>query len=192
MLVKWLLSKDANSSRLYQSVLQSPLDRFSLNEIAILVRASHQMRAFEDRFLTIGLPYRVIGGPRFYERLEIRDAMAYFRLAVSPEDSLAFERIVNTPKRGLGDKAQQVIQRQAREDGVSLLEGARYCVASGQIGGKGGAQLRQLVEGVDRWHRQTLAAGYDHVWPKRSSMNPAIRRCGKTTRRPRRRGGWRT
>ena len=163
MLVKWLLSKDANSSRLYQSVLQSPLDRFSLNEIAILVRASHQMRAFEDRFLTIGLPYRVIGGPRFYERLEIRDAMAYFRLAVSPEDSLAFERIVNTPKRGLGDKAQQVIQRQAREDGVSLLEGARYCVASGQIGGKGGAQLRQLVEGVDRWHRQTLAAGYDHV-----------------------------
>ncbi|HPE26603.1 MAG TPA: 3'-5' exonuclease, partial [Albidovulum sp.] len=130
---------------------------------AILVRASHQMRAFEDRFLTIGLPYRVIGGPRFYERLEIRDAMAYFRLAVSPEDSLAFERIVNTPKRGLGDKAQQVIQRQAREDGVSLLEGARYCVASGQIGGKGGAQLRQLVEGVDRWHRQTLAAGYDHV-----------------------------
>ena len=135
----------------------------SLNDQAILVRASHQMRAFEDRFLTIGLPYRVIGGPRFYERLEIRDAMAYFRLAVSPEDSLAFERIVNTPKRGLGDKAQQVIQRQAREDGVSLLEGARYCVASGQIGGKGGAQLRQLVEGVDRWHRQTLAAGYDHV-----------------------------
>ena len=70
--------------------------------MAILVRASHQMRAFEDRFLTIGLPYRVIGGPRFYERLEIRDAMAYFRLAVSPDDDLAFERVVNTPKRGLG------------------------------------------------------------------------------------------
>ncbi|MCB2132034.1 MAG: UvrD-helicase domain-containing protein, partial [Rhodobacteraceae bacterium] len=139
------------------------LEPIGANGMAILVRASHQMRAFEDRFLSIGLPYRVVGGPRFYERLEIRDAMAYFRLAVSPEDSLAFERIVNTPKRGLGDKAQQVIQRQAREDGVSLLEGARYCVASGQIGGKGGAQLRQLVEGVDRWHRQTLAAGYDHV-----------------------------
>ncbi|MBZ0122585.1 MAG: UvrD-helicase domain-containing protein, partial [Roseovarius sp.] len=74
----------------------------SLDEIAILVRASHQMRAFEDRFLTIGLPYRVIGGPRFYERMEIRDAMAYFRLVVSPADDLAFERIVNTPKRGLG------------------------------------------------------------------------------------------
>ncbi|MGR3466742.1 MAG: ATP-dependent helicase, partial [Shimia sp.] len=69
-----------------------------LDQMAILVRASHQMRAFEDRFLTIGLPYRVIGGPRFYERMEIRDAMAYFRLAVSPDDDLAFERIVNTPK----------------------------------------------------------------------------------------------
>ncbi|MEO1307780.1 MAG: UvrD-helicase domain-containing protein, partial [Pseudomonadota bacterium] len=73
-----------------------------LDQAAILVRASHQMRAFEDRFLTIGLPYRVIGGPRFYERLEIRDAMAYFRVAVSPDDDLAFERIVNTPKRSLG------------------------------------------------------------------------------------------
>ena len=97
----------------------------SLDEMAILVRASHQMRAFEDRFLTIGLPYRVIGGPRFYERLEIRDAMAYFRIVTSPDDDLAFERIVNTPKRGLGDKAQQTIQMTARENGVSLLEGAR-------------------------------------------------------------------
>ncbi|MFZ1725258.1 MAG: UvrD-helicase domain-containing protein [Albidovulum sp.] len=127
-------------------------DPISLDDQAILVRASHQMRAFEDRFLTIGLPYRVIGGPRFYERLEIRDAMAYFRLAVSPEDDLAFERVVNTPKRGLGDKAQQTIQHQAREDGVALLDAARYCVASGQIGGRGGAQLRHFVENVDRWH----------------------------------------
>jgi DNA helicase-2/ATP-dependent DNA helicase PcrA len=135
----------------------------SLNRQAILVRASHQMRAFEDRFLTIGLPYRVIGGPRFYERLEIRDAMAYFRLAVSPDDDLAFERVVNTPKRGLGDKAVQTIQMQAREDGVSLLEGARYAVASGRIGGKGGAALRTLVEAVDRWHRVVQVPDYDHV-----------------------------
>ncbi|NBR91632.1 MAG: DNA helicase II, partial [Rhodobacteraceae bacterium] len=102
---------------------------FSLNQIAILVRASHQMRAFEDRFLTIGLPYKVIGGPRFYERMEIRDAMAYFRLTVSPADDLAFERIVNTPKRGLGDKAQQNIQRVARAHGVPLTEGARIALA---------------------------------------------------------------
>jgi len=139
------------------------LDPVSLNDQAILVRASHQMRAFEDRFLTIGLPYRVIGGPRFYERLEIRDAMAYFRLAVSPEDDLAFERVVNTPKRGLGDKAVQVIQVQAREDGTSLLEGARYAVASGRIAGKGGGALRVFVEAVDRWHRAAQVPDCDHV-----------------------------
>ncbi|MDH5531597.1 MAG: UvrD-helicase domain-containing protein, partial [Paracoccaceae bacterium] len=118
------------------------LEPVSLDNQAILVRASHQMRAFEDRFLTIGLPYRVIGGPRFYERLEIRDAMAYFRIAVSPEDDLAFERVVNTPKRGLGDKAVQTIQRSAREAGASLCVGARLALASGGLSGKGAAQLR--------------------------------------------------
>ncbi|MCZ8088583.1 MAG: UvrD-helicase domain-containing protein, partial [Rhodobacteraceae bacterium] len=128
------------------------LDPVGLDGQAILVRASHQMRAFEDRFLTIGLPYRVIGGPRFYERQEIRDAMAYFRLAVSPEDDLAFERVVNVPKRGLGDKAQADIQRAARLAGVSLHEGARELVANGGIGGKGAGQLRAFVEGIDRWH----------------------------------------
>ena len=138
------------------------LDPVSLDAQAILVRASHQMRAFEDRFLTIGLPYRVIGGPRFYERLEIRDAMAYFRLAVSPGDDLAFERIVNTPKRGLGDKAQQVIQRRAREGGESLVTGARACLAEGLIGGRGAGQLRALVEGIGRWHGAVLD-GADHV-----------------------------
>ncbi|WP_299915769.1 ATP-dependent helicase [uncultured Roseobacter sp.] len=128
---------------------------FGLDQMAILVRASHQMRAFEDRFLTIGLPYRVIGGPRFYERMEIRDAMAYFRVVVSPDDDLAFERIVNTPKRGLGDKAQQTIQRTARENGVALLEGARIVVETRAIGGKGGAALAQLVEGINRWGKMT-------------------------------------
>ncbi len=139
------------------------LDPVGLNNQAILVRASHQMRAFEDRFLTIGLPYRVIGGPRFYERQEIRDAMAYFRLAVSPDDDLAFERVVNTPKRGLGDKAQGDVQRLARGAGVPLLDGAREAVAKGVIGGKGLGQLRQFVEGVDRWHRATLVADYNHI-----------------------------
>jgi len=142
------------------------MDKVSLDQMAILVRASHQMRAFEDRFLTIGLPYRVIGGPRFYERMEIRDAMAYFRVVVSPDDDLAFERIVNTPKRGLGDKAQQTIQRMARSNGVSLLEGARLCTAIKAIGGKGGAALAQLVEGIDRWGslmRARVAADPDAV-----------------------------
>jgi DNA helicase-2/ATP-dependent DNA helicase PcrA len=135
---------------------------YSLDEMAILVRAAHQMRAFEDRFLTIGMPYRVIGGPRFYERMEIRDAMAYFRLVVSPSDDLAFERIVNTPKRGLGDKAQQTIQRTARANGATLVEGAKLCVQAGLIAGKGGRALRVLLDGLGRWHAELLD-GRDHI-----------------------------
>ena len=139
------------------------IDPLALNDMAILVRASHQMRAFEDRFLTIGLPYRVIGGPRFYERMEIRDAMAYFRLAVSQDDDLAFERVVNTPKRGLGDKAVQTIQTTARTNGVNLVEGARLCVEGGLIKGKGGAALRELVQGLDRWYKQLRDEADTHV-----------------------------
>jgi len=139
------------------------MDKIGLDDMAILVRASHQMRAFEDRFLTIGLPYRVIGGPRFYERLEIRDAMAYFRLAVSQDDDLAFERIVNTPKRGLGDKAVQTIQRTARENGVNLIEGARMVCEGKLLGGKGLKELTLLVQGVDRWHMQVMAEADTHV-----------------------------
>jgi len=136
---------------------------FSLDDMAILVRASHQMRVFEDRFLTIGLPYRVIGGPRFYERMEIRDAMAYFRLAVSPADDLAFERIVNTPKRGLGDKTQQAIQQMARSNGVPLVEGARLLLETGGLGGKGAAALKTLLQGIGRWHGAALDARVNHV-----------------------------
>ncbi|MGC9370559.1 MAG: ATP-dependent helicase [Paracoccaceae bacterium] len=135
---------------------------FGLDEMAILVRASHQMRAFEDRFLTIGLPYRVIGGPRFYERMEIRDAMAYFRVATSPDDDLAFERIVNTPKRGVGDKALQNIQRAARANGLSLLEGARLLINAGEVKGKARGALGALIEGFDRW-RQAAITGADHI-----------------------------
>ena len=155
------------------------LDKFSPDQMAILVRASHQMRAFEDRFLTIGLPYRVIGGPRFYERMEIRDAMAYFRLVCSPSDDLAFERIVNTPKRGLGDKAQQKIQSMARQEGVALTEAARLLLAAKGLSGKGGLELGRLVDGLGRWRKamqdqsishQELAevildeSGYTEMW----------------------------
>ena len=86
----------------------------SLDEMAILVRASFQMREFEERFITLGLPYKVIGGPRFYERLEIRDALAYLRCVAQPADDLAFERIVNTPKRGLGESTLQIVHEYAR------------------------------------------------------------------------------
>ncbi|MEM8658226.1 MAG: UvrD-helicase domain-containing protein, partial [Pseudomonadota bacterium] len=137
-------------------------DPLSLNDIAILVRASFQMRAFEDRFLTIGLPYRVIGGPRFYERMEIRDAMAYFRVVTSPDDDLAFERIVNVPKRGIGDKAQQLINATARQNGISLLDAARLLVADGGLKGKAAGELRALVDGFAQW-TAALHAGHSHV-----------------------------
>jgi len=155
----WNLSELSNQGE----PLDPAFHHFSYEEIAILVRASHQMRAFEDRFLTIGLPYRVIGGPRFYERLEVRDAMAYFRLAVSPEDDLAFERVVNTPKRGLGDKAQQSVQMLARANGLSLLEGARMLLAGGGLAGKGAGQLRAFVQGIDRWHAAAQRPGQSHI-----------------------------
>jgi DNA helicase-2/ATP-dependent DNA helicase PcrA len=135
----------------------------SLDDMAILVRASHQMRAFEDRFLTIGLPYRVIGGPRFYERLEIRDAMAYFRLVVSPEDDLAFERVVNTPKRGLGDVAQKKIQQVARSNGVSLVDGARLLLDAKGLGGKGAMELQRFVDDLARWGRLAGSPEVSHV-----------------------------
>jgi len=125
---------------------------FGLDSMAILVRASHQMRAFEDRFLSIGLPYRVIGGPRFYERMEIRDAMAYFRVAVSPDDSLAFERIANTPKRGIGEKALQLINATARNHGVSMLEASRILCTDGGFSSKARNSLKKLIDGFDRWN----------------------------------------
>ncbi len=131
-----------------------------LNDIAIMVRAIGQMRIFEDRFMSIGLPYRVLGGARFYERMEIRDAIAYFRIVVSPDDDLAFERIVNTPKRGLGKKALETIHELARPQNSerrSLLESARYCVETEAINGKGRAGLSKLIAGIDRWAKMMRA-----------------------------------
>src|SRR5687768_10673968 len=96
----------------------------SIDNTAILVRAQHQTREFEDRFIAIGLPYRIVGGFRFYERAEIRDALAYLRVVAQPADDLAFERSVNTPKRGLGDKAVAKIHSLARAQGAPLLMAA--------------------------------------------------------------------
>ncbi len=123
----------------------------SLEEIAILVRASFQMREFEERFVEIGLPYRVIGGPRFYERLEIRDALAYLRCVAQPADDLAFERIVNTPKRGLGDATLQMLHEFARRERVPLMQAARVLVESEELKPKPRGALRALIGDFDRW-----------------------------------------
>ncbi len=123
----------------------------SLDEIAILVRASFQMREFEERFITLGLPYKVIGGPRFYERLEIRDALAYLRVVAQPSDDLAFERIVNTPRRGLGEATLQIVHEQARRRAVPLTVAVRALVETEEIKPKQRAVLRDLLNDFARW-----------------------------------------
>ncbi|MCO5145964.1 MAG: UvrD-helicase domain-containing protein [Aquamicrobium sp.] len=123
----------------------------ALNDMAILVRASFQMREFEDRFVTMGLNYRVIGGPRFYERAEIRDAMAYLRVIAQGADDLAFERIVNVPKRGLGEAAVRQIHDTARALGVPMLEAAAKLAESDEMKPKPRAALRELTAQFARW-----------------------------------------
>ena len=160
----------------------------ALNEIAILVRASFQMREFEDRFVTLGLPYRVIGGPRFYERAEIRDALAYLRVINSPADDLAFERIVNVPKRGLGDATVQLLHDHARKRRVPLTQAARAMVATDELKPKPRGALRGLLDSIERWRKQRdnlphtqLAeivldeSGYTEMWQKDRSADAAGR-----------------
>jgi len=123
----------------------------SLEEIAILVRASFQMREFEERFVEIGLPYRIIGGPRFYERAEIRDALAYLRCVAQPSDDLAFERIVNTPKRGLGDATIQLLHDYGRRERIPLMQAARVLTEAEELKPKPRAALKNLIADFDRW-----------------------------------------
>ncbi len=123
----------------------------SLAEMAILVRAGFQTRAFEERLITLGVPYRVFGGAKFYERAEIRDAIAYFRATASPSDDLAFERIVNTPKRGLGDSALSTLHVTAREGEMPLQVAAARVVSTDAIRPRPRAALRELVENLARW-----------------------------------------
>lgn len=129
-------------------------DKHPLNDMAILVRASFQMREFEDRFVTLGLNYRVIGGPRFYERQEIRDAMAYFRVVAQPADDLAFERIVNVPKRGLGEATIRQLHDTARVLGVPMLEAAARLAESDELKPKPRAALREVAANFARWQER--------------------------------------
>jgi len=147
------------------------------NEIAVLVRASRQMRAFEERFIALGLPYKVIGGPRFFERQEIRDAHAYLRLIVSETDDLAFERIVNVPKRGIGQTSVQKLQLAARGLNSSLEYATSELVKTDEIRGKARSALKAFLLDVKRWRADSQAltpvdlaerildeSGYTQMW----------------------------
>jgi DNA helicase II / ATP-dependent DNA helicase PcrA len=134
-----------------EEIEQLQRQNHKLNDMAILVRASFQMREFEDRFVTLGLNYRVVGGPRFYERLEIRDAMAYFRLVCQPADDLAFERIVNTPKRGLGDTTVRILHDYARGRDIPMLAAANDLMETEELKPKARKALFDVVTDFRRW-----------------------------------------
>ena len=160
----------------------------SYDEIAILVRAQHQTREFEDRFISIGLPYRIVGGFRFYERAEIRDALAYLRIVHQPADDLAFERIVNTPKRGLGDKAVAKLHMLARATGTPLSIAAARILDTDELTPQARRALGNFVGDLARWRdmastlphpelaRQLLdESGYTAMWQNEKSAEAAGR-----------------
>ena len=126
----------------------------SLDEVAILVRAQHQTREFEDRFIATGINYRIVGGFRFYERAEIRDALAYLRVVAQPADDLAFDRIVNVPKRGLGDKAVSRVHQYARAQGIPLVTAAARLLDTDELTGAARKSLGNLVIDMARWRAQ--------------------------------------
>jgi DNA helicase-2/ATP-dependent DNA helicase PcrA len=130
-----------------------------LAEIAVLVRAGYQTRAFEERLMSQGVPYRVVGGPRFYERQEIRDAVAYLRLIRQPADDLAFERIVNLPRRGIGDATVEQVRDRARAAGMPMTRAAEDMIAQNALPARARGALSRFLADVGDW--RVLAASAD-------------------------------
>ncbi len=154
----------------------------SANQIAVLVRASFQMRAFEDCFIALGLDYRVIGGPRFYERQEVKDAIAYFDVVQNEANDLRFERIVNTPKRGLGEASLRLLHAHARQQGVPLMAAARALCETEDLKPRARNALAGLLSYIDHWRAEAqhlphteLAelildeSGYTQMWQRDKS-----------------------
>lgn len=151
--------------------------KISLNQMAVLVRTGFQMREFEERFIQLGLSYRVIGGPRFYERKEIRDALAYLRVIMQSHDDLALERIINVPKRGLGDATIQTLRVHARVKNISLYQSILDLTQTEELKPKVRSTLMKLIDDFERWkslisnmHHSEVAAtmleetGYNNMW----------------------------
>ena len=154
----------------------------SLSEMAILVRAGFQTRAFEERLITLGLPYRVVGGLRFYERAEIRDAIAYMRVLHQPSDDLAFERIINTPRRGIGDGCLRILHEFSRAKTIPLSEAAALATTDGTLKGRPREAIKTLLDNFAAWrkiverdgHVVMLAtmldeSGYTEMWKQDKS-----------------------
>ncbi len=150
---------------------------WGLDQMAVLVRAGFQTREFEERFIQLGLPYRVVGGPRFYERMEVRDALAYLRVVNQANDDLALERIINTPKRGIGDTTVQTLYTHARAKGISLYQAVMDLTQTDELKPKVRGTLMKLYDDFERWksrvgntHHGELAgiildeSGYTDMW----------------------------
>ncbi|MEM1287811.1 MAG: UvrD-helicase domain-containing protein [Pseudomonadota bacterium] len=165
-----------------EDIEQLQIKGHRLNDMAILVRTAAQMREFEDRFFTVGLNYRVVGGPRFYERQEIRDALAYLRVVAQPEDGMAFERIVNVPKRGLGDTTVRKINALSRAQSISPLAAAQTMVETEELRAGARNSLRSLLDDFHRWRSNLEAmphtelaevildeSGYTQMWQEDNS-----------------------
>ncbi|GIS23797.1 MAG: DNA helicase [Alphaproteobacteria bacterium] len=158
-----------------------------LESFAILVRASYQTRAFEDRFIKIGMPYKIIGGTKFYERLEIRDALAFLRIVASDYDDLAFERIINVPKKGIGEKTIRSIEVFRREKDLSLIQATKELVKINYFSNKINNNLSNFIKLVEKWRNQkTLNAselaetildesGYTEMWQNDKSVEAESR-----------------
>ncbi len=158
--VRGVWDGEAESRLIADEIETARRDGRNYKDMAVLVRASFQMRAFEERFVLLAIPYTVIGGPRFFERAEIRDAHAYLRLIQSEDDDLAFERIVNVPKRGIGDTSVQKILQIARHRGVSAMTAVRELIGSDELQARTRTALSTFVRDLDRW--RTLAADTRH------------------------------
>ncbi len=151
IVVRGLWDGPAEARWVGEEIEQLQHKEWKLQQMAVLVRAGFQTREFEERFIQLGLPYRVIGGPRFYERQEIRDALAYLRVIAQPADDLALERIINVPKRGIGDTTLQLLYGHARARGVSLYETTKALLDTDELKAKVKGALQKLIDDFERW-----------------------------------------
>ncbi len=149
--VRGLWDGEAEARWVGEEIEQLQRQKWSLNGVAVLVRASFQMRELEERFIKLGLPYKVLGGPRFYERKEIRDALAYLRVIAQPADDLALERIMNNPKRGLGDATLQTLYAYGRNHGINLYNSIMDLTQTDELRPKVKTTLMKLLDDFGRW-----------------------------------------
>ena len=182
VLLRGCWDDEEEARNICDQIEQLQRDGHSLEQVAVLVRASFQMRALEDRFVTVGMPYRVIGGPRFYERKEIKDAIAYFEMIFNNANDLKFERIINTPKRGLGEVSLRPIYEYARARGIPLIDAARALMDTEELRPAARRSVTRLMDQFDHWgsmakmmNHTELAqiildeSGYTTMWQKDKS-----------------------